>query len=413
MCGNSTCHQCNTQPLCKPNDCSCPIKDLSTDCILYTGDNLDCISVLSGTILTEVIQELHEFICKFAEAVGGTGTSFDLINIGTGSGIYRNTTLTGNKELRSIKGIGDFLKVEISQSGAEIEIKETPIEALRKIEMSFDWKNSDVFNDTKVTTDMPSKVTDSIYKRNGFIGYLKPVESPSNQVLHPNYGSNIEPILIEADIYNLGIKIKDFNKIKDYSPVVVISKYTPTRKHKTQNPAPIPGSPLNYFPNVTYKKASFKFSNDNDTVRLTRIPIQAKYQVIDFGQEHYFRTSGEFQVEKALGGGKPQYIFETRGAKQRYSQCRLPYSFSEAGYTGKEQTVTIRAFVYLQFHIEITVDGVKHISPALGRLKMIAIIDTPVNTEVDFGNGDIIPFDYLSSLLVPIDKKTRITFKHT
>ena len=413
MCGNSTCHQCNTQPLCKPNNCSCPIKDLSTDCILYTGDNLDCISVLSGTILTEVIQELHEFICKFAEAVGGTGTSFDLINIGTGSGIYRNTTLTGNKELRSIKGIGDFLKVEISQSGAEIEIKETPIEALRKIEMSFDWKNSDVFNDTKVTTDMPSKVTDSIYKRNGFIGYLKPVESPSNQVLHPNYGSNIEPILIEASIYNLGIKIKDFNKIKDYSPVVVISKYTPTRKHKTQNPAPIPNEPLNYFPNVTYKKASFKFSNDNDTVRLTRIPIQAKYQVIDFGQEHYFRTSGEFQVVKALGGGKSEYIFETRGAKQRYSQCRLPYSFSEAGYVGKEQTTTSRAFVYLQFHIEITVDGVKHISPSLGRLKMIVTIDTPANTEVDFGNGDIIPFDYLSSLLVPIDKKTRITFKHT
>ena len=413
MCGNSTCHKCNTQPLCKPNDCSCPIKDLSTDCILYTGDNLDCISVLSGTILTEVIQELHEFICKFAEAVGGTGTSFDLINIGTGSGIYRNTTLTGNKELRSIKGIGDFLKVEISQSGAEIEIKETPIEALRKIEMSFDWKDSDDFGEIKVVTDLPKKVTDSKYKRNGFIGHLKPVESPSGNVLHPNYGSNIEPILIEAEIYNLGIKIKDFNKIKDYSPVVVISKYTPTRKHKTQNPAPIPGSPLNYFPNVTYKKASFKFSNDNDTVRLTRIPIQAQYQVIDFGQEHYFRTSGLFQLEKALGGGKPQYIFETRGAKQRYSQCRLPYPFSEAGYIGKELTVTSRAFVYLQFHIEITVDGVKHISPALGRLKMIAIIDTPVNTVVDFGNGDIVPFDYLLSLLAPINKKTKITFKHT
>jgi hypothetical protein len=44
---------------------------------------------------------------------------------------------------------------------------------------------------------------------------------------------------------------------------------------------------------------------------------------------------------------------------------------------------------------------------------MIAIIDTPVNTEVDFGNGDIVPFDYLSSLLLPIYKKTKITFRHT
>lgn len=417
MCGNSTCHQCNTQPLCKPNDCSCPIKDLSTDCILYTGDNLDCISVLSGTILTEVIQELHEFICKFAEAVGGTGTSFSLINIGTGSNIYRNTTLTGNRELRSIKGIGDFLKVEISQSGEEIEIKETPIEALRKIEMSFDWKNSDGFNDIKFPTSMPSKVTDSKYKRNGFIGYLKPLESPSGQVLHPKYDPGAqEPILIEAEIYNLGIKIKDFNKVKDYSPVLVISKYTPSRQNYTNNPSPIPGTnnPIEYFPNKTYKKSSFKFSNDNDTVRLTRVPIQAQYQVIDFGQEHYFKTSKDFQNAKTLGGGKPEYIFETRGAKQKYSQCRIPYGLSEAGYTGKSRTTTSKAFVYLQFHIEIEVDSVKYISPALGKLKMIAIIDTPAEDEINLQEGDIVSFDYLSSLQSPIYfKKTKIVFKHT
>ena len=412
MCGNSTCHQCNTQPLCSQNDCSCPVKDLSTDCVLYTGVDLTCSGIPSKTILTDLIEQLDEFICTLSQQ----SSSINLVNIGTGSGIYRNTTLTGDKELRSIKGIEDFLEVVISQSGEEIEIRETPIEALRKIEMSFDWKDSVDFGEIKVVTDLPRKVTDSIYKRNGFIGYLKPVESPSGNVMHPTYGlANTEPILIEASIYNLGIKIKDFNKIKDYSPVVVISKYTPTRKHKTQNPTPIPNEPLNYFPNVTYKKASFKFSNDNDTVRLTRVPIQAQYQVIDFGQEHYFRTGREFQTLKELGGGKPQYIFETRAAKQRYSQCRLPYNFSEAGYTGKEQTVTSTAFVYLQFHIEIEVDNVKHISPALGRLKMIASIDTPVNTEVDFENGDIVPFDYLSSLGIPLppNKRTRITFRHT
>ena len=411
MYGNSTCHECNKKPLCKQNDCSCPVKDLSTDCVLYTGENLDCINIYSGTILTEVIQELHEFICKFAEAVGGGGSSFNLINIGTGSGIYRNTTLTGNKELRSIKAVGDFLEVVISQSGEEIEIKETPVEALRKLEMSFDWKNSDDFNTVKLPTDMPSRVTDSVYKRNGFIGHSKP-KVFSGQVQHPNLKSG-KPILIEADIYNLGIKVKDFDKVKDYSPVVVISKYMPTRKNYTDNPAPIPGSPLEYFPKSTYRKAGFRFSNDNDAVRLTRVPIQAQYQVIDFGQEHYFRTSLEFQVEKALGGGKPQYIFETRGAKQRYSQCKLPYSIAEAGDRGKFQTVTSRAFVYLQFHIEIEVDGVKHISPALGKLKMIASIDTPARDVSRFTGGYIIPYDYLSSLEAPINQRTKISFKHT
>jgi hypothetical protein len=410
MCGNSTCHECKQQPLCKQNDCSCPVKDLSTDCVLYTGADLTCSGIKSGTILTDLIQQLDDFICKITEAVGGGG--FGLINIGTGSGIYRNTLLTGSKELRSIKAIGDFLEVGISQSGQEIEIKETPVEALRKLEMSFDWKNSDDFNTVKLPTDIPSRVTDSIYKRNGFIGHLKP-QLVSGQVQHQNYDFGAtEPILIEADIYNLGIKVKDFDKVKDYSPVVVISKYMPTRKNFTLNPEPIPGSLLAYFPNSTYKKSGFRFSNDNDAVRLTRVPIQAQYQVIDFGQEHYFRTSPRFQVTKSLGGGNPEPIFETRGAKKRYSQCRIPYSFSEAGYTGKKTTTTSKAFVYLQFHIEIEVDGIKHISPPLGKLKMIASIDTPARDTLEFTEGDIIPYDYLFSEY-GFRQRTKITFKHT
>lgn len=415
MCGNSTCHECNNKPLCKQNDCSCPVKDLSTDCVLYTGEDLVCSGIKSQTILTDLIQQLDEFICQISEAVGGGG--FGLINIGTGSGIYRNTTLTGNRELRSVKAIGDFLEVVISQSGEEIEIKETPVEALRKLEMSFDWKNSDDFNTVKLPTDTPSGVTDSIYKRNGFIGYLKPLQVPVGQVQHPDYyngTSMVSPILIEADIYNLGIKIKDFDKIKDYSPVVVISKYLPTRKHSVNSPSPIPGTsnPIEYFPNNTYKKSSFKFTNDNDQVRVTRVPIQAQYQVVDFGQEHYFKTSKNFQFSKSLGGGQPEYVFETRGAKKRYSQCKVPYNNAEAGDTGKFITVTSRAFVYLQFHIEIEVDGVKHISPALGRLKMIASIDTPSQDTLRFSDGQIVDYDYLLSEY-QFTQRTKITFKHT
>lgn len=186
----------------------------------------------------------------------------------------------------------------------------------------------------------------------------------------------------------------------------------PTRKNYTDNPSPIPNDPLNYFPNSTYRKAGFRFSNDNDTVRLTRVPIQAQYQVIDFGQEHYFRTSKEFQNQKSLGGGKVELIFETRGAKQRYSQCKLPYNIAEAGDTGKFQTTTSRAFVYLQFHIEIEVDGIKHISPPLGKLKMIASIDTPAQDTLRFKEGDIIPYDYLFSEY-EINQRTKISFKHT
>lgn len=412
MCGNSTCYSCNQPSICSQNDCSCPIKDLSTDCVLYTGADLVCSGIKSKTILTDLIQQLDEFICQILESVGGV----NLINIGTGSGIYKGANLTGAKELRTIKAVGDFIEIGLSTSDNEIEIKESPIEALKKLEMSFDWKDSDNFNDIKVPTDLPYKVTDSKYKRNGFIGHIKPYENPTGQVFHPqiNYDGSgfIDPILLEADIFNLGIKIKDFDKIKDYSPVVVISKYLPTKKHTTQNPMPIPNTsnPIEYFPNTTYKKGSFKFSSDNDNIRLTRVPIQAQYQVIDFGQEHYFRTSKAFQVSKSLGGGKHEFILETRGAKNRYSQARTPYAVADAGYLGKNYSSS-SAFVYLQFHIEITVNGKTYLSKPLGRLKMIASLDTPARGTKVIDNEAIVPYDYMEEY--GTNTRIKIRYKHT
>ena len=412
MCNNTTCYECNQPPLCHQNDCSCPVKDLSTDCVLYTGNDLRCSGIKSQTILTELIQQLDDFICTLIQQ---TSSGVTLINIGNGLEVYRGTTITGAKELRTIKAIGDFIEVSVSQSGEEIEIKETPIEALKKIQISFDWKDEDNFREIKVKEDMPRKVTDSWYRRNGFIGHIKPYKSPANQVLHPqfNYGLGlVDPILIEVDVFNLGIKIKDFDKIKDYSPVVVISKYTPTKKHHTNNPNPIPNTsnPIHYFPNTTYKKGSFKFSEDSDTVRLTRVPIQASYQVIDFGQEHYFRTSKSFQQARALGGGKFEFILETRGTKKRYSQCRVPYLVGVAGFIGKDFT-TSSAFVYLNFHIEIEVEGKKYISEPLGKLKMVASIDTPGRGTKVLEPGDIVPYNYMTKY--GTNTRAKIRYKHT
>ncbi len=96
-CQNSTCYQCNQPTLCVTNDCSCPVKDLSTDCILYTGDDLDCSGIKNKTILTDLIQQLDEFICNL------TGQSTVLISVGTGTSIYKGVDLQGRKEIRTIK----------------------------------------------------------------------------------------------------------------------------------------------------------------------------------------------------------------------------------------------------------------------------------------------------------------------
>lgn len=59
------CDKCNSSAtICSPaTECSCPVKDLSTDCVQYTGDDLACSGIKKGTILTEFLQQLDEFIC--------------------------------------------------------------------------------------------------------------------------------------------------------------------------------------------------------------------------------------------------------------------------------------------------------------------------------------------------------------
>lgn len=123
-CKNTTCYKCNQPPLCAPNDCSCPVKDLSTDCVLYTGNDLSCSGIKSKTILTELIQQLDGFICTIVEQ---SALSTVLINIGTGADIYRGIDLQGRKEIRRINPVGDLVTVTQNTDDISISIDETEL----------------------------------------------------------------------------------------------------------------------------------------------------------------------------------------------------------------------------------------------------------------------------------------------
>ncbi len=58
------CSKCGTNnTICSQvSDCSCPVKDLSTDCVQYTGDDLVYSGIKKGTILTEFLQQLDNFV---------------------------------------------------------------------------------------------------------------------------------------------------------------------------------------------------------------------------------------------------------------------------------------------------------------------------------------------------------------
>jgi hypothetical protein len=117
---------CNsTTTLCSPStECSCPVKDLSTDCIVYTGNNLSCSGILQGTILTELIEQLDTYIC---EAVAQTTGVISLINVGTGFQLYKAVDNLGRKEIRTIKSIDDLLVF-----GNSIDQKEVTLDVDRE-----------------------------------------------------------------------------------------------------------------------------------------------------------------------------------------------------------------------------------------------------------------------------------------
>lgn len=85
---------------CPPPDCTCPVKDLSTDCILYTGTTvLSHIGTQPKTLGTQVLININKALGDLKDSLG---TYFQLSNVGVGANVYKGNTQTGVRELRTI-----------------------------------------------------------------------------------------------------------------------------------------------------------------------------------------------------------------------------------------------------------------------------------------------------------------------
>jgi len=96
---------CNPSPCVETQSCDCPTL-LQTKCVTYEGDDLECSGIKSGTILTELIQQLDAFIC---EKVNDITNALTLKNVGLGAEVYKGIDLLGRKEIRSLITTGDIL----------------------------------------------------------------------------------------------------------------------------------------------------------------------------------------------------------------------------------------------------------------------------------------------------------------
>lgn len=113
------CKKCKENPCTEQPPCTCAVKDLSTDCSLYTGEDLPNSGIKKNTILTEVIRRLDTFIVnKFNEAI----KYLTLKNVGDGAKVYKGIDGVGNKLLRSIKS-NDITLLKVEEGTDTVDIK--------------------------------------------------------------------------------------------------------------------------------------------------------------------------------------------------------------------------------------------------------------------------------------------------
>lgn len=110
----SHCNDCHQHSPCNTPDCGCKVF-LDTNCITYDGENIECLDIKTGANLTETLEKMGEAICNFSPVPSST----QLVNVGTGNGVYAGDNGQGQKQLKSLKeGTG----IEISNSSTEITV---------------------------------------------------------------------------------------------------------------------------------------------------------------------------------------------------------------------------------------------------------------------------------------------------
>lgn len=232
---------------------------------------------------------------------------------------------------------------------------------------------------TKTKEQLPKGITNypdasqAIFKRTGYIGYLDPKVS-DNELVYDDYVQGVDTYVakvIEADILNLIVDIADFDKIKNYQPKLVFSRYTPSRIKHTNHPKE--KAPGVYFPERTIKTGKYRISKAENPARPNYLPLSVPYNVVDFGQEHYFSIDSKY----IMNPDNENPIITPRGIGKKN------FNFNKNKVTERNY-LEYYTYLYMETQIEITVSGIKYLSVPLSRFKMQCCIK--FQSASDLGN---------------------------
>ena len=155
------CQECNKpKTICQdttPTPCECPVRDLSTDCVKYTADESTCSGIPSGVTLTEYLEQLDTFICNALEEIN---TGINLINVGTGLGLYKGIDVLGRREIKSLITNSNILTLTANTNDITFGIDEEALD-------TFIEENQKTYSVANVGTD-PLRV--NAYKDSTIVG---------------------------------------------------------------------------------------------------------------------------------------------------------------------------------------------------------------------------------------------------
>lgn len=116
-----SCNNCNQQSPCTQSvPCECAVKDLSSSCILYTGNTLPNSGIPTNTNLTDVLVGLDSYI---EDAISEINDSINLVNVGEeeGTEIYAGINGIGQRKIKKLNPFDG--SVELTQDDDNIFIR--------------------------------------------------------------------------------------------------------------------------------------------------------------------------------------------------------------------------------------------------------------------------------------------------
>ena len=105
----SDCKPCQTKK-CKPNQCGCAVL-ISSDCVNDVKSVFTNLDIPTGLPLTQTLELIDEAF--------GLG---NLVNVGTGVGVFKGTALNGDKQLKSLKSTDNSVTITANEANTEIDL---------------------------------------------------------------------------------------------------------------------------------------------------------------------------------------------------------------------------------------------------------------------------------------------------